>query len=98
MSEERDDQGKWVRAFLLGMIVGALLVVGVGGGLFMVKARQASRAAEEAAMEAERARAMAEEERLRAEEQAARAPSTPLLEPPRGGTRAPLTAATGAAE
>ncbi len=73
MSEERDDQGKWVWAFLLGMIVGALLVVGVGGGLFLVKARQASMAAEEAAMEAERARAMAEEERLRAEEREVRA-------------------------
>jgi F0F1-type ATP synthase epsilon subunit len=73
MSEERDDQSKWVWAFLLGLIVGALLVVGVGGGLFMVQARRASMAAEEAAMEAERARVMAEEERLRAEEQAARA-------------------------
>ncbi len=58
MSEERDDQGKWVWAFLLGLIVGALLVVGVGGGLFMVQARRAAMAAEEAALEAERAREM----------------------------------------
>jgi uncharacterized protein HemX len=64
MSEERDDQGKWVWAFLLGLIVGALLVVGIGGGLFMVQARQARMAAEEEAMkaleEAERGRVESE--------------------------------------
>jgi F0F1-type ATP synthase epsilon subunit len=73
MSEERDDQGKWVWAFLLGTIVGALLVVGVGGGLFMVQARRAGMAAEEAAMEAARAREMemmAREEAERARQEA----------------------------
>ncbi len=67
MSEERDDQGKWVWAFIPGLVVGALLVLGIGGGLFMMQARKASMAAEEAAMEAERAREMERVARVEAE-------------------------------
>jgi hypothetical protein len=67
MSEERDDQGKWVWAFLLGVIVGAMLMLGLGGGLFMVQARQARALAEEAAMEADRARVMEMEAREQVE-------------------------------
>ncbi len=67
MSDERDDQGKWVWAFLLGVIVGALLMLGLGGGLWMVQARQARALAEQAAMEAERARMMEMEAREQAE-------------------------------
>jgi hypothetical protein len=67
MSEERDDQGKWVWAFVLGLIVGVLLMLGVGGGLTMVQLGRARIAAEEAAMEAERARMVEMEAREHAE-------------------------------
>ena len=75
MSEHDEDQGKWVGAFLLGVLVGALLMLGIGGGLWTVQARQArmmeerARAAEMMAREeAERARVMAEEAAVRARE------------------------------
>jgi hypothetical protein len=61
---DTDDQGKWIWAFLLGVIVGALLMLGVGGGLWMVQARQAR----EMMMEAERARMEELAARERAEE------------------------------
>jgi hypothetical protein len=69
MSEHDEDQGKWVGAFLLGVIVGALLMLGVGGGLWTVQARQAQMMAEQA-LEAERARLDAE---MAAREEAERA-------------------------
>jgi hypothetical protein len=55
MSEERDDQGRWVLAFVLGVIVGALLILGLGGGLWMVQARQMEARALEARERAVRA-------------------------------------------
>ncbi len=76
MSEERDDQGRWIGAFLLGLIVGALLMVGIGGGLWMVRGRQAQMQALEAqdrAVEAEekarRQRDAAERDRIRLSEE-----------------------------
>jgi hypothetical protein len=69
MADERDDGGKWVWAFILGVIVGILLMLGVGGALLTTRARQA-------AMEAERARMMemmVREEAERAREAAERA-------------------------
>jgi hypothetical protein len=77
MSDERDDGGKWVWAFVLGVIVGILLTLGVGGVLLTTQARRA-------AMEAERARMMEMEareaaERARREAEAAEAEARPML-------------------
>jgi hypothetical protein len=57
---EQDEGGKWVWVFLLGVIVGALLMLGVGGGLWMVQARRAQAEAQE-----ERDRALRAEEEAR---------------------------------
>jgi hypothetical protein len=62
MSEHDEDQGKWVGAFLLGVLVGALLMLGIGGGLWTMQARR-TLAMEERAREAE----------MRSHEEAARA-------------------------
>jgi hypothetical protein len=77
---EQDEGGKWVWVFILGVIVGALLMVGVGGGLWMVQARQAQAEALEARDRAEQAeeearieREVAERARRVAEEHAAQA-------------------------
>ena len=72
MAEHDEDQGKWVGAFLLGVLVGALLMLGIGGGLWTVQARQArmmEARAQEAEMRAreEAARALHEAERARLE-------------------------------
>jgi hypothetical protein len=67
MSEHDEDQGKWVWSFILGVIVGALLMLGIGGGLWTMQARQA-RMMEERARAAEMmAREEAERARLEAE-------------------------------
>jgi hypothetical protein len=70
MSEQDDGGGKWVWVFVLGVIVGALLMLGVGGSLWMVQAgrmRDAAMEAEQAHMEELVARERAEEARLEAE-------------------------------
>jgi hypothetical protein len=38
---ERNEGGKWVGAFVLGVIVGLLLTVGVGAALWMAYVRRA---------------------------------------------------------
>jgi hypothetical protein len=60
MSEHDEDQGKWVGSFILSVIVGALLMLGIGGGLWTMQASQARMRAEQALHEAERARLEAE--------------------------------------
>jgi hypothetical protein len=64
---ERDDSGKWVSAFALGVIVGILLTLGIGGVLLRTQYQRAALEAERAHMmemmareEAERARQAAE--------------------------------------
>jgi uncharacterized protein HemX len=71
---DREDSGK-LGAFLLGVLVGILLSLGVGTAFFMVQARQGVRATQEALIEAtmareeaEAARQVAERERQRAQE------------------------------
>ncbi len=63
MSEEPDDQGRWVWVFLLGVIVGALLMGGVGGGLWMVHLREVAVRAQEMRIRAMRAEEEARRER-----------------------------------
>jgi hypothetical protein len=70
MTEYDEGGGKWVGPFLLGVIVGALLMLGIGGGLWMVQAgrmREAAMDAERAHMEELMARERAEEARLETE-------------------------------
>jgi hypothetical protein len=67
MSEHDEDQGKWVGAFILGVIVGVLLMLGIGGGLWTMQARRARAAEMMAREEAERALHEAERARLEAE-------------------------------
>jgi hypothetical protein len=38
---ERDDGGKWVGAFVLGVIVGVLLTLGIGAAFLMAYVRRA---------------------------------------------------------
>jgi hypothetical protein len=87
MSEHDEGGGNWVWPFVLGVIVGVLLMLGVGGVLVTTQYRraadEAARAralerlareeAERASREAERAREMEMEARRAAEQAAAEA-------------------------
>lgn len=74
MVEEHEDRGQWMWGFVTGFIIGALVMVGIGGALWFTQARRAAemeervRAAEMIAREeAERARYEAEAARAATE-------------------------------
>jgi hypothetical protein len=41
MSDERDQGGKWVAGFVVGLIAGVLLTLGIGAALLLTYVRRA---------------------------------------------------------